>query len=124
MALICVRTAGSSLINACTFAPCSANPYGADTKLTQNAVLPTSGLANAIIKFPGPIPPMLFFNTVKLNCHLLTTFNFSISSDISFVTASNFSDGNPVLYFSIIDVIALKSAGLPLNISVASTAIL
>ena len=78
MALICVRTAGSSLINACIFAPCSANPLGAAHKLTQNAVLPTSGLANAIIKFPGPIPLMLFLSTVKLNCHLLTTFNFSI----------------------------------------------
>ena len=123
MALICVRTAGSSFINACTFAPCSANPYGADTRLTQNAVLPVSGLANAIMRFPGPIPPILFFSTDKLNCHLLTTFNSSSNSVMLFVTASNFSVGNPVLCFSIRLVIKLKSAGLPLNISVASIAI-
>jgi hypothetical protein len=66
---------------------------------------------------------MLFLSTVKLNCHLLTTFNSSISSAISFVTASNSCAGNPVLCFSIRLVIKLKSAGLPLNISVASIAI-
>ena len=128
----CKRTDGSHLctycrflhlINACTFAPCSANPYGADTRLTQNAVLPVLWSSKCNHKISWTNSTYIIFYTDKLKLHLLTTFNSSSSSVILFVTASNFSAGNPVLCFSIRFVIKLKSAGLPLNISVASIAI-
>ena len=123
IALICVRTAGSSFIKACTTAPCSAKPLGPATRLTQKAVLPTSGLANTITKFPGPTPLIFSCNLIRLNFHLLVTFNSSINSSTLSVTASNFSVGNPFLCSSIILLMILKSAGLPLNTSVASIAI-
>ena len=68
-------------------------------------------------------PPIFSFNLIRLNFHLLVTFNSSINFSRLSVTASNFSVGNPFLCSSINFVTTLKSAGLPLNISVASMAI-
>ena len=124
MALICVLIAGSSFINACIFAPCSANPFGAVQRLTQNAVLPVSGLANAIIRLPPPIPPTLSRSTGILNFHLVVTSNKSNTSLTLLVTAGVFSSSILFLCLSIILTISLKLASLPLNISVDSTAIL
>ena len=89
MTLICVLTAGSSLISACTFAPCEANPCSPPTKFTQNAVLPDSGLANSITKLPAPTPGTCSLRLGRLNENLVCMSKLSISYAMSSVTASS-----------------------------------
>ena len=120
--LICVLTAGSSLISACTFAPCDAKPCMPPTRLTQNAVLPDSGLANNITKLPAPIPGTCSCRLGKLNSNLVCISKLSISSPMSSVTAS--SSCVSVCVPSSKSLISLNDLSCPLNISVATTATL
>ena len=95
ISLICVRIAGSSLIRAHTFAPCVAKPFRPATKLTQNAVLPLSGLAKMIRKLPSPIPFTLSRKSVKLYFHFVLFYIFleiflNITADLNMLVPLEF----------------------------------
>jgi len=116
--LICVLIAGSSFANIETFFCCHANPLGDATRLTQNAVLPTSGLANTIIKFPLPIPLVAVCNEGKLNLNSPCSCKASTILSTSLVTASlsccvcssstlaiNFSTSLRLLLLGLLDIL-------------------